>query len=162
MRKVIDNQYSFGRTDISKIVLDPKCRDEMTKILRGLIYIYTNDEIRTAVFKLLETELKPEVSKKTGRKGMDIWKILVLGVVKQGCNINFDKLHYQVNSDKLLRELLGHGSDEWGDTYKYPHQTLVDNISLLTPELLFKINEIVVKAGHKLLSKKKLKNYIAV
>lgn len=162
MRKVIENQYSFGNTDISKINLDPRCRDEMTKLLRGLIYIYTNDEIRTEVFNLLETEIKPEVSKKTGRKGMDIWKILVLAVVKQGCNIDFDKLHYNANSDILLREMLGHGRDDWKDTYNYPHQTLVDNVSLLTPELLLKINEIVNKAGHKLLSKKKLKNCIAV
>ena len=36
----------------------------------------------------------------------------------------------------------------------YPFQTLKDNVSLLTPEALDKINTLVVKEGHKLLVKR--------
>ena len=36
----------------------------------------------------------------------------------------------------------------------YPLQTLKDNVSLLTPELLDQINQVVVRAGHTLVKKK--------
>jgi hypothetical protein len=36
MRKVIDAQMAFGRTDISAIRIDPKCRDDITRLMRGL------------------------------------------------------------------------------------------------------------------------------
>ncbi len=36
------------------------------------------------------------------------------------------------------------------DHHRYQHRTLVRNLSLLTPELLNEINELVVKAGHAL------------
>jgi len=41
------------------------------------------------------------------------------------------------------------------DDVIYPLQTLKDNISLLTPEILDEINTLVVKEGHKVLLKKK-------
>ena len=50
--------------------------------------------------------------------------------------------------------MLGHGCFE-EDDYKYPIQTIKDNVSLLTPEVLDKINQVVVKAGHNLVKKKK-------
>src|ERR1035438_5487120 len=36
----------------------------------------------------------------------------------------------------------------------YQYQTLVDNVSLFTPELLDKINQVVVSGGHALIKKK--------
>ena len=48
----------FGRTDIAAIVFDPKCRDDMPKILRGLQGIYTHEELRKRVFALLEEVLE--------------------------------------------------------------------------------------------------------
>jgi IS5 family transposase len=59
MRSVINHQMMFGRTDISAIVFDPKCRDDMPKILRGLQGIYTNEELRKRVFAILE-EVRPD------------------------------------------------------------------------------------------------------
>ena len=118
-------------------------------------YIYINTEIRTEIFGLLEEKILPNISKRTGRRGMDLWKILVLGVIREACSWDYDKLHHMSNNNLMIRELLGHGRDDWQDTYDYELQTLKDNISLLNPEILEKINEIVVKAGHKLLSSKK-------
>ncbi len=42
----------------------------------------------------------------------------------------------------------------WEDNTYYPLQTLKDNVSLLTPEILDKINQVVVKAGQDLVKKK--------
>jgi len=41
------------------------------------------------------------------------------------------------------------------DDYEYKLQTLKDNVALLTPELLDKINTVVVEAGHSLVKKKR-------
>lgn len=41
----------------------------------------------------------------------------------------------------LLRQMLGHGG--YGDEYKYELQTIIDNVSLLSGELLKEINSIV-------------------
>jgi hypothetical protein len=56
------------------------------------------------------------------------------------------------DNHKTIRQMMGHGVFEYD--YKYPLQTLKDNISLLTPEVLKKINELVVAEGHKILKKK--------
>jgi hypothetical protein len=48
--------------------------------------------------------------------------------------------------------MLGHGLMD--DDYNYPLQTLKDNVQLLTPGILDKINTLVVEEGHKLLKKK--------
>jgi hypothetical protein len=45
--------------------------------------------------------------------------------------------------------MLGHGLVD--SDYYYPLQTLKDNVSLFTPEILDRINQVVVKAGHKLI-----------
>jgi hypothetical protein len=60
------------------------------------------------------------------------------------------------NNHRTLRQMLGHGG--FDDKYEYQLQTLKDNISLLTPEIIDQINQLVVNAGHKLV-KKTLKPY---
>jgi hypothetical protein len=148
MRKVIQPQKKLGQADIAKIKINLKCRDEMPKVLLGLQYIYCNFEIREKVFKTLE-ELIPEgISPDSGRPGMELWKILVLGCVKLNCNWDYDKLHDIANNHKALREMLGHGIMDEG--YQYNLQTLKDNVSLFTPEILEQLNRIVVGCGHRL------------
>jgi len=155
MRKTYEYQLTFGNVDISKIKTDSKSRDEIDRAVRGLQYLYTNHEIRTAIFQILEDNILPKVSKRTGRRGMELWKILVLGVMREVCSWNYDILHHMANNELMIRELLGHDRTEWEDRYYYELQTLKDNVSLLTPEIIDKINEIVVKAGHNLLGGKK-------
>ena len=48
--------------------------------------------------------------------------------------------------------MLGH-SDGYDEHY-YEMQTLKDNVSLLTPELLDEINQVIVKSGQQLLKKR--------
>ena len=75
----------------------------------------------------------------------------VMGVVKQGLGCDFDHLHDLVNEHKTLRNFLGH--TDW-DKKLYHYQTLVDNVSLLNPELLGKVNQLVVESGHTVVGKK--------
>jgi len=48
--------------------------------------------------------------------------------------------------------MLGHSG--WDDEYEYQMQTIKDNVSLFTPELLEEINQLIVNAGHALVKKK--------
>jgi len=84
---------------------------------------------------------------------MDLWKILVLGTLRLNCNWDYDKVHEMANNHSKLREILGHSRTDFDSQYAL--QTIRDNIALLTPEILDKINQIVVKAGHSIVSTNK-------
>lgn len=159
MRQIISPQLQLGETAIEDIQFNLESRDDIPQILRGLQYIYTTPEIREEVFKLLE-EIVPEnddttegysekVDTTQGRPGMDLWTIFVLGCVRLNTNCDYDRLMELANEHNKLRQLLGHGLVD-GD-YEYCLQTIKDNVSLLTPEILDNINQIVVKSGHALL-----------
>jgi hypothetical protein len=158
MRKVIQPQRKLGQIEISKIEIDLRCRDEIPKVLLGLQHIYCNPGIREKVFKLLQELIPGNISADNGRPGMDLWKILVLGCVRLTCNWNYDKLHDIANNHQTIREMLGHGPMDKDIEAKYSLQALKDNVSLFTPEILERINQIVVDAGHKLLKGKGKKN----
>ena len=79
--------------------------------------------------------------------------ILVLGTLRLCCNWDYDKLMDIANNHKALRLMLGHGS--LYNNHYYPLQTLKDNLSLFTPEVLDRINQIVLQHGHQLIGKKK-------
>jgi transposase, IS5 family len=152
MRVVKNPQMQFGEVDISEIKFDPKSRDDIPQILKGLQFIYTNAVTREEIFKILEQKISPKTNKNNGRPGMDLWKIFVMGVLRLDLNMDYDRLHNEVNYHSQIRQMLGHGIfDKEGN---YELQTIKDNVSLLTPELLDEINQVVVKAGHILLKKK--------
>ncbi len=157
MRQVINPQLQFGEQDIAAIVLDPKSRDDIPQLLRGLQHIYTTPELRARVFAILE-EVVPmgrngKADTDTGRPGMEQWKILVLGVLRLGLNADYDRLHQLANEHKTIRQMLGHTG--WADCEEdlYRLQTIKDNLHLFTPELLNRINREVVAAGHQLVKK---------
>src|SRR5436190_13329586 len=154
MRVVQNPQMQIGEVDISQIKFDPKSRDDIPRILQGLQYLYINAALRKEIFQLLEDKIAPAVDKRNGRPGMTLWRILVCGVVRLDLNMDFDRLHELVNHHDTIRRILGHSED---DETSYQFKTLRDNVSLITPELLDKINQIVVNAGHGLIKKKPAK-----
>ncbi len=141
MRTVIQPQLKFGETDIAAIVIDPKSRDDIPPLLRGLQHIYTEISLRQ----------KGQASSQTGRPGMEQWKILVLGVLRLGLNADYDRIQELANQHKTIRQMLGHS--DWLDEHRYELQTIRDNVSLFTPEILDRINREVVHAGHQALKK---------
>ncbi len=66
-------------------------------------------------------------------------------------NCDYDRLQELANEHGTLRQMLGHGPY---CTHTYHIQTLQDNISLFTPQVLDQINQVVVAAGHSLVKKK--------
>jgi hypothetical protein len=152
MRKVIDLQMEFWKKDIANIEFDLQSRDEIPKLLIGLKYIYSIPPIREKIFKVLK-QIVPKKSHETGRPGMDLWKILVLGTVRLNCDWDFDKVHEMANNHHKLRQLLGHSETDFDSNYAL--QTIRDNIVLLTPQILDEVNQVVVKAGHRIITTKK-------
>src|SRR5437879_4486335 len=122
MRTVQNPQLQFGQVDISKIQFNPKSRDDIPQILKGLQYIYVNRPIREEIFQLLEKDIAPKINKKNGRPGMELWKILVLGVLRLDLNCDYDRLQNFSNSHREIRQMLGHS--DWSDTTEYHIQTL--------------------------------------
>jgi hypothetical protein len=152
MRQVKYPQLRIGETPIADIKINLKSRDDIPPLLLGLQYIYTTVDIRQKVFAILEQQIQPDTDKKNGRPGMELWKILVFGVLRLNLNWDYDRLVEMGNNHKTIRLMLGHSS--FDDDYEYKLQTMKDNVTLLTPEILVEINAIVVEAGHNLVKKK--------
>lgn len=93
--------------------------------------------------------LTDEQRRQLGRPGMEQWKILVLGM---GLNTDYDRVHELANHHDTIRRMLGHVG--WEDKTTYNRQTIKDNLCLFKPEILDEINQLVVKAGHKLVKKR--------
>jgi transposase, IS5 family len=148
MRKIIEKQLEFGQVDISEIKLDLKSRDEIPQLLLGLQVIYRDVSLRKKIFQILEGMVP--LSTKTGRPGMDLWKILVLGTIRLNCNFDYDKLLEIANEHRKVREFMGHIDFE----DQYALQTIKDNLPLLTPEVMDQISRLVVDKGHKMSGKK--------
>ncbi len=150
MREVQRRQMQFGQVAIEDIWLDPKSRDDIPAVLRGLQHIYV--ERREELFGLLESHILPGTARTVDRPGMDLWRILVLGVLKQGLGCDFDRLQDLANNHRTVRAMLAHG--DFADDSRYELQTLIDNVSLLTPELLSAVGKLVVDSGHAVAGKK--------
>jgi IS5 family transposase len=152
MRTAIDQQMKFGETSIYDIKFDAHCRDELPQLLMGLQSLYCNEKVRLRIFDILKELIPENISLATGRKGMNLWRIFVLGCVRLCCNMDFDKLHDMANCHRQLRQMLGHSI--WDLEKRYALSTLKDNLSLFTPEVLGKISQIVVEHGHEVYNKK--------
>mgnify|MGYP006883084066 FL=1 len=155
MRQVQPLQLQLGEIDIVSIQFDPRSRDDIPQLLRGLQYLYTEEKHRNALFQLLENITPEDVDSNNGRPGLSLWKILVMGTLRLNLNWDYDRLLEMVNNHRTIREMLGHGLHDEDEPYKL--QTLKDNVRLLTPELLDQINQLVVGAGHLVLKKKRRK-----
>ncbi len=76
---------------------------------------------------------------------MEFWSIFVLAIWKHGLGFGFYRL--RVNHADIVRQMLGL-DDKMGDGVIFRRQTIIDNGSKLTPELLDEVNQIVVAYGH--------------
>ena len=152
MREVHRSQFQLGQVPVEKVWINPKSRDDIPAVLKGLQHIWCDEALRARLFVLLDEHILPEADRTVGRPGMDLWQILVLGVLKQGLGCDFDRLHDLTNHHQTIRAFLGHG--DFDDKTRYEYQTVVDNVSLLTPELLSAVGRLVVESGHKVAKKK--------
>lgn len=154
MRKRFEPQIVLGQTPIEKVVLPTKSRDELPAVLAGLQWIYRTPQLNEAVFRLLEERIIGD-KKPTGRPGMDLWHILVLGVVRLARGCDYDQLEHTANFDSLVRQIMGIATGLGAQSEPlFHHKTLSGNVCHIDEELLEKINVLVVEHGQPLLVKK--------
>ncbi len=154
MRQCFEQQLSLGTVAITDIKIPTKNRDEMPPTVRALQYIFITEALNEKIFKLLREKICKGIEK-TGRKGMDLWHILVLAVIRHA-TANWDRLHMMSNYDTLVRSIMGVHCTKFGmEEMEFEYQNILDNVSLIDEDLVYQINEIVVEAGHQLLKKKK-------
>jgi len=154
MRHRFQQQTTLGITPISEVKFPLRSRDELPPVLKALQHIFVTPGLNEKVFALLEAKIVSG-KKKTGRKGMDLWHILVLAVIRHTLDTNWDRLEHVANYDVLLRKILGIHVEKFGiEETEFAYQTIVDNVSLIDDDLLHQINLLVAEYGHNLLKKK--------
>ena len=154
MRHHYQTQPDLQLTPIEKIRLPLKSRDELPPILAALQWLWMHPTLRAEILDLIEATVLAD-KKATGRTGMDLWQILVLGVVRLGLDADWDRLEHIANYDWLVRQMLQVPAAPWGDEEKmFGHQTLRDNVALLDDELLQQINARLAAAGCGVFAKK--------
>ena len=155
MRQRFEQQMNLRTVAISDVKFPLKSRDELPPVLKALQYIFITPELNEKVFQLLEEKICSG-KKKTGRKGMDLWHILVLAVVRHACSTNWDTLETWANHHELVRRVMGVHATAFIEDEKieFNYQSILDNVSLLDEALLLDIDKLVVDAGHKLVKKK--------
>ena len=154
MRHRFEPAPGLDITPIEKIRLPLKSRDELPPLLAGLQWVWMHPTLKTEIFALLEAKILAG-KQATGRTGMDLWQMLVLGVVRLGLDADWDRLEHIANYDTLVRQMLGVPATPWGQDAKvFGHQTLRDNVALLDDELLQQINARIAAAGREVFAKK--------
>lgn len=154
MRHPYQAEPDFQIIPIEKIQLPLRSRDELPPILAGLQWIWMHPTLKGEILGLLEANILAG-KKATGRTGMDLWQILVLGVVRLGLDADWDRMEHVANYDLLVRQMLGVPANPFGQKAKvFSHQSLRDNVALLDEELLKEINARVAAAGREVFAKK--------
>ena len=69
MRVPTSPQLQLGELDIASIGISSRSRDDIPQLLRGLQYLYCNDELRDKIFNILEKLIPPTVNIELGRPG---------------------------------------------------------------------------------------------
>jgi hypothetical protein len=154
MRHHFQTQPDLQITPIEKIRLPLQSRDELPPILAGLQWIWMHPTLKAEIFALLAAKILAG-KQATGRTGMDLWQILVCGVLRLGLDADWDRMEDLANHHLLVRQMLGVPATPWGEDAKvFGHQTLRDNVALLDGELLQVINARIAAAGREVFTKK--------
>ncbi len=149
MRRLI-KPARLGSTAIETLKINPKSRDDIENVLRGLQHLYVNRQ--RDLQRIFDEEFFADVDWHNGRPGTACRSILVIGVLKQGTDCDFDRLQSLADNHALIRAMLGH--DDVFDCGGYEMQTLVDDVSLLTPRMLARVGKLLAASGHEVAGKK--------
>lgn len=134
---------------ISAVTLNLDCRDEIIPILRALQHLYGDVGLRRELLGLVGEDVNPSTSHKLGRRGLNYWEVAVLAGVRLGCNLDYDKLQDLAENHRRLRQIMGIG-DWQTEEVDFDWRRIEDNLTKLRPETLKKINDLIVRAGHRL------------
>jgi len=148
MRKAMDRQQRLDCQPVVNVKLNLACRDEIIPILAALQHIYSQQKLRDDIMLAVAADVNADSSSKRGRRGLDYWPILVLAGVRLGCNLDYDKLQDLAEQHRTLRQIMGIG--DWEEQTCFDWRRIQDNVTLIRPETLERINHLIVGEGHRL------------
>jgi len=148
MRKAMERQGRLDSPSVLEVKLNPNCRDEIIPILAALQHVYAQADLREQILRAIAADVNRNSTRTLGRWGMDYWPILVLAAVRLGCNLNYDKLQDLAEQHRALRQVMGIG--DWDDPAGFDWRRIRDNITLVRPETIERINHLIVAEGHRL------------
>jgi transposase, IS5 family len=148
MRTAFDPQLRLACPVVPDVRLNTDCRDEIIPILRGLQHIYCQPQLRDELLDAVAQDVNGASRADQGRPGMDYWSILVLGAVRLGCNLNYDRLQNLAEEHRTLRRIMG--IDGWCDDRTFDWRCLRDNLGLLSADTIERLNHRIVAEGHRL------------
>jgi transposase, IS5 family len=148
MRCTFDPQLRLDCPAVPEVRLNTDCRDEIIPILRALQHIYARPELRDELLDAVAHDVNATTRADQGRPGMAYWSILVLGAVRLGCDLDYDRLQNLAEEHRSLRRIMG--IDGWCDDQTFDWRCLRDNICLLSPDTIERLNHTIVAEGHRL------------
>ena len=148
MRIPFDAQLRLACDPILDVRLNTACRDEIIPILKGLQHIYATPSVRDDLLAAVARNINVTTSADLGRPGMTYWEIVVLASVRLGCNLDYDKLQNLAEEHRSLRAIMGIGG--WDDKQSFDWRRIQENINLLWPETIERLNHVIVAEGHRL------------
>jgi len=146
MRVAIQEQPRLDCPPVNAVPLNLNCRDEIIPILRALQHVYEQAPLRRELLDLISKDVNPDSSPDHGREGLSYWTIMVLAAVRLGCNFDYDKLQDLAEQHRTLRLMMGIG--DWDEQTDFDWRRIRDNLCLLRPPTLEKLNQLIVAAGH--------------
>lgn len=148
VRKSYERQSHFGATPVASLQLNLNCRDEIIPVLAALRHIYLDSNLRRKVTQLVAADLSDDTRRDTGRPGFDDWQVLVLGVLRMACNLDYDKLQDLAENHVAIRTMLC--VEGWDQDVSFDYRRIRNAISELKPQTLEVINQTIVRHGQRL------------
>ncbi len=148
MRVAFDPQLRFDCIPVLDVRLNTACRDEIIPLLAALQHIYSRPQLRDDLLDAVAHDVNGTCRADQGRPGLTYWQVLVLAAVRLGCNLDYDKLQNLAEEHRSLRQIMGLGG--WDDDETFDWRRIRDNVCLLLPETVERINHLIVAEGHRL------------
>jgi hypothetical protein len=154
MRKAFDRQGRLDCPPVTEVSLNLRCRHEIVPILRALQHIYGRPQVRDSILRAIAADVNGKSNAHRGRPGLSYWEIVVLAAARLGCDCDYDELQDLAENHQTLRQAMGIGDwsdaqDEQGKT-RFDWRRIRDNLTLLRPETIERINEAIIQEGHRL------------
>jgi len=92
MREILPIQLQLGEIDIGNIQFNPRSREDTHQFLKGIQYLFVNDEYKNRIFRILKKLTPKDINPDKGAPGMNHWKIYVLGMLRLNLNCDYDNL----------------------------------------------------------------------
>jgi len=154
MRLTFEPQTSLSFKSIEETPVLIKSRDDIPALTISLLSVYTNNKCRDKILNIVNERVTRN-KKATGRQGLNIWQVFVLAQFRLALNLDYDRLHYMVESNSVLRQLLGIESSVFNsERIEISYQRILDNVHLLDDSTLMKVNDVIVEFGHQQVFKK--------